>query len=641
MSLFHNFRFSGTGVALTLTSLMILMPGLQGLGVAQMPPSATSPDKLDRSHPSKPRFSYFNICTPEDSLLANLAAALANIGQYDRALQLTTEIQDATPKSMVQVYLVAELAQAQNFDLALTVAQALRDMNDSGPPPFSLSPLGENFQQQALAVISFELAAAGQPEKALSLAEKITDKTMRPILLFSLAAQLESQGNLRQAEPLYSEAKRLLKQYQGNFQVVMLLESTTDGLIKRGQIEPALKIAQFIEELQQTSRDRVAYGNNQIALQVVTKLVEMGQYDRALQLTQQMSGKGFGREYLLIKLVTESSRNGQIEFALQTSRLLQDKLWRAMAVRNITVALAEQQEYDRALEVAETIPFLDTQVYAQTAVAYRLWKRGQPDRALKLAEQIPEPEFRAVMLNSLAVAALETGQPEKADSLLRQVLKLLDSPEIPPKSYEKPQVQRELALNWAKLGQYGQALKVTQMIRQPNVKDRVLGLVALEMVAAKRYDQGLQVARTIREQRMETEALIQITTLLLKAGEYDRALKLINGFPDNLRINDPDEFTNITRIVTGPELKSTLLGVTAVMLQQQGQADQALQVAEQIPDSFTKAMILGAMAVTAIEAPQGSEQMAALLSKARQVARSSQRPPSKKGAPPPFACLSP
>jgi tetratricopeptide (TPR) repeat protein len=178
--------------------------------------------------------------------LREIAIAVAEAGQFDRALQIAQKIDELDRSSV----LVGVLAKAGQFDRALQIAQKIEDASG---------------RSWALSDIAIVLAKAGQFDRALQIAQKIEDESIRSWALVGVLAKAgQFDRALQIAQKIEDESIRSW--------------ALVGVLAKAGQFDRALQIAQ-----EETENEL----DHSLALKyIAAALAEAGQLDRALEVAE-------------------------------------------------------------------------------------------------------------------------------------------------------------------------------------------------------------------------------------------------------------------------------------------------------------------------------------------------------------------
>jgi tetratricopeptide (TPR) repeat protein len=151
--------------------------------------------------------------------LREIAIAVAEAGQFDRALQIAQKIDELDRSSV----LVGVLAKAGQFDRALQIAQKIEDASG---------------RSWALSDIAIVLAKAGQFDRALQIAQKIEDESIRS---WALVGVLAKAGQFDRALQIAQE------ETENELDHSLALKYIAAALAEAGQLDRALEVAETID----------------------------------------------------------------------------------------------------------------------------------------------------------------------------------------------------------------------------------------------------------------------------------------------------------------------------------------------------------------------------------------------------------
>lgn len=263
----------------------------------------------------------------------------------------------------------------------------------------------------------------------------------------------------------------------------------------------------------------------------------------------------------------------------------------ASTLADIAVSYSIAEQNDQALKVAQQINNLTHRADVLSQIAFQSAKVGQTEQAkalftqaLQVANKIESPPDKAMALDAIATRYGRVGQKDKAAEILSQAVQ--EAKAIWGISFVKDTVLEKIAVTYAQLGDYDQAIQLTHKIAGDIPKGRALARIVAQYVEAGDYNQARQVANTIEVQTSQANALIEIAA---KTGEYQPALSVAQ------KIDEQESAS----------AKSIILGKIALLSSKFGQSQQAdellteaFDVAKNIEDTdtqvtqFTKIAIL-------------------------------------------------
>jgi tetratricopeptide (TPR) repeat protein len=266
----------------------------------------------------------------------------------------------------------------------------------------------------------------------------------------------------------------------------------------------------------------------------------------------------------------------------------------ASALADIAVSYSIAQQNDQALKVVQQIKNLTRRADVLSQIALQSAKAGQTEQAtalftqaLQVANKIESPPDKAMALEAIATQYGRVGQKDKAAEVLSQAVQ--EAKAIWGTSFVKDTVLEKIAVNYAQLGDYEQAIQLADTIVEDIPKGRALARIVAQYVEAGQYNQARQVANTIEVQTSKANALIEIAA---KTGEYQPALSVAQ------KIDEEESAL----------AKSMILGKLALLFSKVGQEKQAdevlskaLDAARNIEDKDTQAWELNRIAILYLE----------------------------------------
>ncbi|MEE3716121.1 tetratricopeptide repeat protein [Tumidithrix elongata RA019] len=193
-------------------------------------------------------------------------------------------------------------------DIAFTYAQL-------GQSPKALEAITQiqsaELKQKTLIGVAVYLAQANQPELALSLVKGLPDTLVQQVLYEAMLAYLKN-GKIEVARGLQG---RLFKDYHNS-----TLTSLAEASAKVGQTKQALMLLQQVPEPEWRSGAFVS---------IIKQAIEVGDLDRAVVFAQQMP---------------------------ESEKGLPDIPSKAWMLEEIAIAYAEAGEYDKAMQLSQSLP---------------------------------------------------------------------------------------------------------------------------------------------------------------------------------------------------------------------------------------------------------------------------------------------
>ncbi len=250
----------------------------------------------------------------------------------------------------------------------------------------------------------------------------------------------------------------------------------------------------------------------------------------------------------------------------------------------------------QALPVAQSLStsYSFVKTSALTAIAHNYATIGQSAKAvailpqsLQTANSIRGADFKTIALTAIAKAYLAAGQREQVATILSQALSQAKAIQS-PNAYRKGEALGQIAITYAKAGEYNQAIQVAQIIENtPYYKASVLGAIATQYAQAGQMEQAIQIAQTLEMPDSKAKTL---TTIAAKYAADGQQAKASEVFSQAIQI--------------AQTAGDGLLGTIAIQYAQAGQPDAALSIVSKIDDAHSKAIALTAIALEYTKAGQ-------------------------------------
>jgi len=388
-------------------------------------------------------------CGFKDLALAGVASRMAKEGQIDRALQLTNTIRDHDEKAIVWGSVAEKLVRTGKHD------QAMKLVNDTIND--DLNKLG------ILTKIVPGLVEAGQIDRALQAANTIKLDANKAIVLSHIASTLAEASKYEQALEIANTIANPNQTQDDKHEVFVKIAL---DLASSGQFDRALQL------VNQLDSDRKASALGEIAV----KLASSGQFDRALQLVKTTQSNP-AHPIVLARFAESLTEARQLEPVLQMAKMIKvGSMEQQSMLSRIAISLAKVGQPEQALQVASTIKYDDQKALALPSIVRSLAKAGQYNQAKEVASTIKNDSLKGTALVHLAVGLAETGKV--ADAV--QVVSAIEPRDgIPPAIWFS---QTVMVLTEAK--QYNPALQMANAVTGENEKAWVLAQLANNLVEA-------------------------------------------------------------------------------------------------------------------------------------------------------------
>ncbi|MGB3208445.1 MAG: hypothetical protein WBB28_25955 [Crinalium sp.] len=287
---------------------------------------------------------------------------------------------------------------------------------------------------------------------------------------------------------------------------------------------------------------------------------EKGQYTQAKQLVNSIQGYDTFKSQLLARIASKYALSGKPQQASQTfmqalrlAKTLDAKLMRDGAIADIAIEYAAAGQYKQALQLTKTIKDESEKPKALAGIVTQYALAGQFDQALNLAKTIGDDYYKSKALESMANSATVNQLAQ-----LTQVTQTIKDDTYKVVSLAK------IASRYVAVGNFDQAVKVTQMVNAINPDGDLLPDIITEYTTAGKFDQALQLANSMKNEYWQGQAMVKIAGKYAAAGLFDEAVK----FADT--INSGENKTQALKAIASEYAKT-------------GQYDRALALVGTIP----------------------------------------------------------
>lgn len=460
-------------------------------------------------------------------------------------------------------------------------------------------------QAEVLAVLALNLATSGnmeqsQPlfERAIQVAEVISDRAAKIRALSAIAFNLAQVGQTPRSEQLFNKAVQLTQKTSPDFDQYAQGSALRDVIIQMaqaGQTQQALQLTKTLP-----SNTLKAQALNEIA----ASLADRGQWQQAkpilleaLQFARGITGDyayesngfcGNDKFAVLSKIAGNLSLLSQLDSALQL----------AGSVSGCSSAAGQSTQ--------------DYQAWAFLGILSHLTKVDSIKQTWKSAQAIQSPLEQSIAWSAIAVKLSDMGEVPLALSIAQKIAAITpvkdSSPEWTLLNFgTKENALRDIALKLAQKQQFDAAMQVVQGMTassqlvsglrqesdnfpQPSIKDTTLGEIAHQLAVAGQVSPALQLANSISNIEGKALAQIAIARVLQTTKQESQASKLLQDLalpPTPTQPNDYYGYQPLNRIATA------LVTV--------GQTDRALHITESIPTDLMRETTLTDIAVQLVD----------------------------------------
>jgi tetratricopeptide (TPR) repeat protein len=306
-------------------------------------------------------------------------------------------------------------------------------------------------------------------DQAAQLAEAERHSAIRAELLASLAIVYVKLGEKEKGDAFLTRSRQLIEEdddltkdcyecpSKEFFRILLAIDHAQAGYINQA--------LEMLEQLVRIDKQRQTDNHGRMLAGLASVFAGIGNTERALELMDEA-----------------------FDLAITTD----DEIDRSVALEESAKRYALLGQLERAMRVADTMgkgPFKD---HALIAIARKYAESGRFDRALAINKQIETTNFKPDILIFVARRYLDRGEREKAIALLRKA--------------------------------FGASGQVTAS----NPQQFALSDVALLFAKAGQYDQAIQIVKATDAQAPKLRLLTQLAYVFAQAGKKDAAEKLLS-----------------------------------------------------------------------------------------------------------------
>lgn len=480
------------------------------------------------------------------SLLAAIAVQYRAIGQPEQAVKIldqalplaqasTNECFKGNPLVKVAGGYILAGQEALGKKLLTQAIQIARTQTATGCHLSATSP------EESLLNRASEYAEAGYYDLAVKIMTGVDNPVFTPIKMAEVVGHYAKAGLGEQATQVLNQAIEIAQRLDDAEYRTLTLIGIAEHLSQAGQIELVHKVleraVESVSAMDEAQESENASMKVNHMLRITKQFAQVGQDRRAKELLDQT----------LPKIWTLASKPFPSE---KTSQLVET-----------VIQYAALGQKNKAIEIL-------AKVQAE-------------------AQVMDEARSKSDALAKVANAYAKIGNFETA----QQIARLIED------VYRKESAFGEIAIAYAQAGYVDKAVKLAKSMGNPN--GTLVG-IARHYLAQEQYDQAFQFVQKWNVLGLTSELALGY----LKAGQPERALQLvqkgnIEGFMPEialgyLKAGQPERALQIVESI--PSSREWILPRIVRSLAEQGQFDQALQMARPIKDKSFKAEALTAIA---------------------------------------------
>lgn len=402
--------------------------------------------------------------------------AEAEKNPFAAALLVTRSVTLPSARMKTIEDVIGRLSKAGRFDQALDVAASLDAFHKA----------------TALAQVAGAAAETGKLDQALAIVEKIALPSVRANGIAAVAAGV-AQKSPERAPDLLDQARKAVDDIKVDESKVDVLIRIASAYLVLGNAE---KGAEALKKALATAEQiKAGWARDDEMVRIATGLSDAGFPEQALQVAKTIT-KSEKQAAAYAEVAWDHVAAGRIDAAIEVTRLPKDRLLRGKLLGGLVERAADSGKTEETRQLWEVIErsddigriyvalFRDRVLAAKAVALGREWKF---DDALPLVRAIIKPEVRAAAAADLSSPLAEAGRKRDAEDLLQT--NLAASRRIPDPN-TRTEALAKLALAYARIGHYVNAVETAALTEKPETKTQVLSESAVWIARSGRHDKA-------------------------------------------------------------------------------------------------------------------------------------------------------
>jgi tetratricopeptide (TPR) repeat protein len=378
-------------------------------------------------------------------------------------------------------------------------------------------------RSEVISRIAVKYAESDQPEVAVDLAETINDSFLRDQALAWIAAKCVEIGDAEYAE-------ELAETIQEDTAYALATEQMAVAYAEAGAFEKSIEVAHRLSESAPTlSRIALVGVAGDLNVQALEVARSIDYPDLKAPILVELAAKALndGRNPEAFELLQEAAEAAEkIEFSEQ----------RTSTLTAIASLKKKGGHEDQALEVlsrahhlcSESEDFAKDANLAQIAGGFAELQRY--DQADRVIEEIEHPFQFAHATARVALECHKTGNSEKALTLLADAMETVRDEDVYGEQtlLMRESLLDELAVCYAIVGHYEEALQITGWLNSQDQQHRTLGQIASRAVRSGNNARAFQASEMIKDNYARVLCDIEIVDAFISSGQMELADHRLN-----------------------------------------------------------------------------------------------------------------
>jgi len=477
-------------------------------------PSAPSGARALQNRPDTSLLAYaVRVARSDDNafyVLGEIAVRYAEVGQFNRALQLANSIDDEAERDVAKAKIATRLRISGDTQRASEILASIQLFTESNGAKFP------RHKTYILGRIVEELAACGAFERVFELARINDDayliRTALDAVLNNFVPDENERGDLHVLSEVirlsarinngedrtvltkvaekyaqageYGKALRLAASLTDhgeevfNFHRDSAIENIALLLAKRGEFTRAIKLAESIDDyfkftaLTQIAKEQITQGRNDQAIKLLAKVTPPFLAEPYEELD--FDDAGFGAERLAEAAVAYAAAGKRekaeelLAIALKRAKRVRKFTERDTALRSVAVSYAEAGMFEQAADAAQPVNFTYLSIMPLADVAVVLLRQKRNSEVQQVVKMIRDasiedgPESKADSLVEIAGEYLTLGDTEPAAEILSAAFEIARDGSF---NHLHPLTLGRLAVTLAQAGKFSKAIEVIAEIK--------------------------------------------------------------------------------------------------------------------------------------------------------------------------------
>jgi tetratricopeptide (TPR) repeat protein len=380
-------------------------------------------------------------------------------------------------------------------------------------------------------------------EQALQTVNSIKDSSSRLSLQLSLAQSLQELERTEKASELFSQALKILQmnpKIEGSSRRYVL--TIAEGFAEAGQVDRAVQLVQSVPNTPNNVSNKIA-----TLTSLGSVFQHQGQPERAIDVLNQA--------FTLIhqlpddsdkvnSLVWLAAANIEAERREQAKEILAQVMQFPPNVRedqaDTLFYLFEQLgEYDQAFAVAQAAGNKYDLIRLATSYA----EKKQYDQAFKVAHAVPSLESQAEAIAEIAVQYTQHGEKDKGFAVMQQAMHLAQTvkpTELDQQEEENHDITFSILHTYMETGEQAQVLQLAQLVQDPIRRNRILfdlvtspNLAFNEALANAALTPRLEIVKAMSDPQKRAEGLLSVAFQYMDRQQFNQALRIAQEMPNS------------------------------------------------------------------------------------------------------------